>query len=123
MEKLNKKQVMQYSIWGMVTGLLNGLFGSGGGVMAVIVLKRIFKLETHKAHATAILVILPLSVLSIIIDLQKGGFPFGLGIWVSVGGVVGGIIGAKLLSKLSSVWVTRIFAILMLAAAVRMFFA
>ena len=118
MEKLNKKQVMQYSIWGMVTGLLNGLFGSGGGVMAVIVLKRIFKLETHKAHATAILVILPLSVLSIIIYLQKGGFPFGLGIWVSVG-----IIGAKLLSKLSSVWVTRIFAILMLAAAVRMFFA
>ena len=48
---------------GGVTGLLNGLFGSGGGMVAVPLLEH-GGLEPARAHATSIAVILPLTALS-----------------------------------------------------------
>ena len=114
------KKFFSYSLWGIVIGLLNGLFGSGGGVAAVLVLKKAFGLETHKTHASAIMVIAPLSAASLLFYLQKGSFPWNLSLWVSLGGVAGGILGARLLAKLSSRTISRMFAIAMIAAAVRM---
>ena len=52
-------------LWGIPIGFVNGFFGSGGGVVAVYVLKRVFKLEDKKAHATALSIILPLSCASL----------------------------------------------------------
>ena len=39
---------------GLVTGFVNGLFGSGGGTLVVPAMERFLCVETHKAHATAI---------------------------------------------------------------------
>ena len=50
---------------GLVTGFANGLFGSGGGTIVVPAMERFLGEEEHKAHATAIAVILPLSLLSL----------------------------------------------------------
>ncbi|HPU42585.1 MAG TPA: TSUP family transporter, partial [Acetivibrio clariflavus] len=38
---------------GLVTGLANGLFGSGGGTIAVPAMILLLKKEDHIAHATA----------------------------------------------------------------------
>ncbi|MEI3522967.1 MAG: sulfite exporter TauE/SafE family protein [Anaerotignum sp.] len=57
---------------GLVTGFVNGLFGSGGGTLVVPAMERFLHVETHKAHATAIAVILPLSVLSLLIYFWQG---------------------------------------------------
>ena len=91
---------------GLVTGFANGLFGSGGGTIVVPAMERFLGEEEHKAHATAIAVILPLSLLSL------GVYP--------TGGLVGGFVGAKLLQRVSGVWLHRIFGAFMLAAAVRL---
>ena len=107
---------------GLVTGFANGLFGSGGGTIVVPAMERFLKVEEHKAHATAIAVILPLSLLSLGIYLWKTGLGevWQIALWASVGGLVGGIVGAKLLSRISGIWLHRIFGAFMLAAAVRM---
>lgn len=117
------KNLWKYLLFGSITGLLNGLFGSGGGVAAVLVLKKVFGLETKKAHASALLVILPLSVISLIIYLFRADIPYTTALWTSAGGILGGLAGARLLKKLSPLWVTRLFGIMMIAAALRMFFA
>lgn len=106
---------------GMVTGFANGLFGSGGGTIVVPAMERFLKVEEHKAHATAIAVILPLSLLSLAIYLWKTGLGqvWQIALWASAGGFVGGIVGARLLSKVSGLWLHRIFGAFMLAAAVR----
>lgn len=116
------KQVWRYLLFGSVTGILNGLFGSGGGVAAVLLLRKVFGLKTKQAHASALMVILPLSVISLMIYGFRGDIPFSVALWTGGGGVLGGITGAKLLKKISSVWVTRCFGFMMIAAAVRMFF-
>lgn len=107
---------------GIVTGFANGLFGSGGGTIVVPAMERFLRVEEHKAHATAIAVILPLSALSLGIYLWKTdlGAVWQLALWASAGGLAGGIVGARLLAKLSGIWLHRVFGAFMLAAAVRM---
>ena len=106
---------------GIVTGFINGLFGSGGGSVAVPCMERFLKTDEHKAHATAIAVILPLSVLSAVIYIFKADVPLKNALYVSAGGVVGGFVGAGLLDRVSGRTLHIIFGITMLAAAVRMF--
>ncbi|MCL2753214.1 MAG: TSUP family transporter [Defluviitaleaceae bacterium] len=114
---------MKKIVVGVVCGILNGLLGSGGGVAAVISLRKFFKLETHRCHATAIAIILPLTLVSAAIYLFKYDVELMTALWVTVGGIAGGIAGAKWLAKISARWLHLIFGGIMIFAAVRMFFA
>lgn len=105
---------------GLVTGFANGLFGSGGGTIVVPCMQWFLKVKTHKSHATAIAVILPLSILSVCIYLYKTNILWKEAIFVSIGGIIGGIIGAKLLNKISGKWLHIIFGGFMIFAAVKM---
>lgn len=118
-----KKKIKMFLI-GMVTGFVNGLFGSGGGTIVVPAMERFLGVEEHKAHATAIAVILPLSLLSLGIYLWKTGLSevWQIALWASAGGLAGGVVGARLLQKVSGTWLHRIFGIFLLAAAMRMLF-
>ncbi|MBO4251620.1 MAG: sulfite exporter TauE/SafE family protein [Clostridia bacterium] len=107
---------------GAIAGLVNGLFGGGGGMIIVPCLKRFLRYKTNSAHATAIAVILPLSVAS-------GSFyiAFGNAEWLStsvtsIGVLAGGVLGAALLKKLSSKPLTLIFSVVMAVAGVKMLF-
>jgi uncharacterized membrane protein YfcA len=107
-------------ITGAVTGFANGLFGSGGGTLLVPALEKIVKVETHKAHATAIAAILPLSLVSIFFYVRAGELPWTDVAWISAGGCLGGFLGAKLLNKVTSHWLHKIFGAFMVVAAIRM---
>lgn len=102
------------------TGIVNGLFGAGGGMIAVVVLERLIQLETQKAHATALIIMLPLSIVSVAVYFLRGAMALDNLLYVALGMLPGSFLGAKLLGKLKSVWVDRIFCILMLAAGVRL---
>jgi uncharacterized membrane protein YfcA len=108
---------------GLVVGIANGLFGAGGGTLLVPALQKFLKLDTHKSHATALAVILPLSVVSAIIYIWGVDVNWWAVLFVSAGGVVGGVIGAKLLKKLAAWWVNIIFGVFLAIGAVRMLFA
>ena len=109
-------------IIGGLSGVINGLLGSGGGVIAVLGLERILKLPAKKAHGTAVAVMLPVTVVSFIVYLFRYDLELMTALWVTVGGCVGGIIGAKFLKKISAKWLHKIFGGLMIIAAVRMMF-
>ena len=105
---------------GIITGFVNGFFGSGGGIIVVPALEGMMKFEKHEAHATAIGVILPLSILSAILYMRNGSLPKGYLSWITLGGAAGGYIGAKCLPKISTLWLHKIFGVVMIIAAVRM---
>ena len=108
------------AILGIVTGFANGLFGSGGGTLVVPGMQKFLEVEQHKAHATAIAIILPLTIVSVLIYFDGVEVDWSMIIWISVGGIVGGFIGAKLLNKISGTMLHKIFGAFMIAAAVRM---
>jgi len=108
------------AVIGIITGLANGLFGSGGGTIVVPAMERFLKVEPHKAHATAIAIILPLSFLSMFIYLKNGNIDWFNVILISIGGMLGGFVGAKLLNRISDKWLHKIFGLFMVIAAVKM---
>lgn len=111
---------LKYAVIGLVTGIANGLFGSGGGTIAVPAMVHLLGAEEHKAHATAISVILPLTVVSSLYYISKGYADWGLTVKVVSGGLAGGYIGARLLNVCPENVLRKIFAVFMAAAGIRM---
>lgn len=117
--KMDKSCIKRIVI-GALTGFCNGVFGAGGGMIAVVALDDAVKLEQRKAHATALCLILPMTAVSIAVYLLTGTGDATAGYYAVPAFFAGGILGAKLLGKLSSVWTARFFAALMLAAGISM---
>ena len=117
-----KKQNILLILSGIFTGAVNGVFGGGGGMIAVPLLNSLLQKPTNVSHATAILVILPISFASGIMYLFNGYFDAELFIAVGLGVLAGGFFGAELLGKLSAGRITLLFAIIMFAAGIKMIF-
>lgn len=116
------KDKLYLVLTGVLTGVANGFFGGGGGMVVVPLMTFLLKMKTKIAHATAIAVILPVTLVSAAIYLFGGYFDLSVGAPSGVGVVGGGILGAWLLTKLKGKWITRIFAVLMCAAGVKLLF-
>ena len=113
-----EKKVMMIS--GAVIGFINGLFGGGGGMIAVPIFEKYLRMENKQAHATAIAVILPISLITSIVYLICGSFDFSIGLWCTAGVVIGGSLGAILLNKLKSDLIGKIFALVMLVSGIKL---
>lgn len=116
----DKFYLFKIVIIGIITGLCNGLFGAGGGIIVVPSMVYFLNVNEHDAHATAIAVILPLAIISAFIYFRNGYLEFDKVFRVAAGGVIGGMAGAWLLNRVSSYWLRKIFALFIIAAAVRM---
>lgn len=119
---MDKKQKFLRVLTGVFTGLANGFFGGGGGMILVPMLEKIMGYEEKKAHATAILIILPVSFVSALIQIINGNFKLWSGVYVSAGVLAGGILGAFLLKKTKNVTLNFIFSAVMLIAGVKLLF-
>ena len=105
---------------GLFSGFLNGLFGSGGGLITVPLLEKLLQAEPKKAHATSVSIILPLSAMSAFLYLKGRHLDFSEAVWFIPFGIPGAVVGAWLLKKVSNRWLKKIFGILLIFAAVRM---
>ncbi|MDR2559388.1 MAG: sulfite exporter TauE/SafE family protein [Oscillospiraceae bacterium] len=106
---------------GALCGLLNGLFGSGGGVVAVPML-RFFGLEARKSHATSVAVIFFLSIISVIAYSLRGSLEWQTALSYIPWGIAGAVLGSLLLKKVPNSLLRRIFGVVVLASSVRILF-
>lgn len=121
MEK-SKSDAGKRLVCGAAVGAANSLFGGGGGMLAVPLLTAT-GLDEKRAHATAILVILPVSLFSFILYALRGFYDAQVLVPTALGVTAGGALGAFLLDKLPVKTVNYIFAALQLAAGVFLFFS
>lgn len=119
MNKTMKNNLKLY-LSGIPIGLINGFFGSGGGIAAVFILEKYFKMEPQKAHAAAVSVILPLSAASLFVYRKSMAGNWPIFIFASIGGVAGGVAGAAILKKMPQRWLKTGFGGVMVMAALRM---
>lgn len=108
-------------IIGAVCGVLNGLFGAGGGIAAVPLLKWSC-IPLKKAHATSLAVILPISIVSAVLYLMNGTIQFTDALPYLPGGFIGAILGAMLMQKIPDKLLRKAFGAFMIYAAVRLLF-
>ena len=121
MEKKGKKlRNLWAPLGGTAIGFINGFFGGGGGMLCVPLLDKVLKEETKTAHATAILIILPISIVSAVIYIIGGHFMWQPALITSAGVVAGGVGGAFLLKVLPPKAVGLVFSLVMITAGVYM---
>ncbi len=114
------RKIAAYVLTGAATGMANGLFGSGGGMIAVPAMVILLKVNDHTAHATAISVILPLTVLSAFLYVSGDFADWSITWKVILGGIAGGFAGARLLKVLPESLLRKVFAVFIIAGAIRM---
>lgn len=102
---------------GMIIGIINGLFGAGGGMVAVPLLKKC-GLEQKQAHKNAIAVILPITVLSAVIYICKGYVKISESFIFIPTGLLGAFIGSKIIEKISPKILKCIFGGFMIYAGI-----
>ena len=121
-QALSVKKKILMCFCSVFIGVVNGLFGAGGGMLAVPCLTYIGQLDEKSAHATAIAAILPLCLVSAIVYALKESCKNEVILPVVIGVTAGGIFGALLLKKLSSDVVSFVFYALMTFAGFKMIF-
>lgn len=119
-----KSFLKEFSVYfvGLAAGIINGLLGGGGGMIVVPGLALTLGLTAKKSHATALAVILPASVVSACVLLFTFKNDWVLLSATTLGVSAGGVVGALLLKKLKNPAITKIFAVLMLLAGVKLLF-
>lgn len=120
--KKNKKHknLILKSLFAGIVGFINGFFGGGGGLVCVPTLEKIYGLDTKNSHATAISIMLPLSIASSVVYISNTSINFLQALFVSIGVILGGLLGAFALKKFNSSFVRWLFIIILFTAGVRL---
>lgn len=104
---------------GFCTGVLNGLFGAGGGMVAVPFL-RSGGLDEKQSHASSVALLMALSFVSTMLYLRRGSMTIQDALPYLPGALAGSAAGALLMPKISTKWLKRIFGLLMIYGGIRM---
>ncbi len=115
-----KKPKLGAAVSGLMAGLVNGLFGAGGGMLLLPLLTHLCGLKAHEAFACSVCVILPLSLVSLGVYFLHGSLDFMQALPYLIGGAAGGVIAGLLLKKLSAVWLHRALGLLIVWGGLRL---
>ena len=118
--ELNWIVVLGYLALGLAMGIASGLFGIGGGVIAVPALVAVFGVSDLIAKGTSLLVLVPTSIVGTVanaraqlVDLPAG---FVVGVAATIAAVPGVALALLIPPRLSSI----LFAVLLLLAAAQL---
>ena len=115
-----KRGLKNAILWGgsLSLGAVSGFFGGGGGMLAVPLLQ-CSGLDVKRAHASALMVMLPVCMVSACVYIINGYFDFKSLACAVIGVCLGGALGAVLLDKIKGSALSLIFALIMIAAGVK----
>ena len=120
MQKLVKSKYFLV-LAGLLVGLINGLLGAGGGIIAVLALRQslgdVLK-DERDVFANALCVTLPISAVSCLSYALRGNLKInGIGLYV-IPAILGGALGGILLGKLNARAVRKLFSALVVVSGI-----
>ena len=117
--KKETKKGLKSALFGTLVGFVNGMFGAGGGLIAVPLLEK-QGLNKKEAHANAVAVILPITVLSAFLYILKGSVNLNDSFKFIPSGILGSLIGTFILKKISPFYLKKLFSLFMIYAGIRL---
>ena len=110
-----------FVLLGVVVGIGAGVTGLGGGFLVVPLLILLGR-PPAQAVGTSFVSILVIGVSALAAHQRLAHVDWKLGLLLGLGGIAGAQLGALLVERLDPATFSRLFAVLLLALAVRMFF-
>jgi uncharacterized membrane protein YfcA len=108
---------------GLVSGVLSGLIGVGGGIIIVPALILILGYTQQQAQGTSLgLLLLPVGILAVINYYKKGFIDVRVVLVMSAAFIIGGWLGSKIALNISQTALKRVFAIILVGIAAKMLF-
>jgi uncharacterized membrane protein YfcA len=107
-------------VGGLIAGAAGGLFGVGGGVLLVPVLTGRFRLTQHQAHGTSLAVIGVTALAGIAVYGGAANVEWRTALIVGLGSIVTARWGARWANRLSSMRLRQVFAVFLVAVALRL---
>ncbi len=114
-----KKEKLYFYLLGAVTGICNGLFGSGGGIVAVPMLQK-GGVPVKNSHATSLALTLPLSAVSAFFYACGNSFQWSDALPLIPFGLAGALAGSLLMKKIPNTLLKKVFGILLIISGGRM---
>ena len=115
-----KKETFRFGLSGLLTGLVNGFFGAGDGMVLIPLLTRLCGLEDKKAFASSVCIVLPICLVTIAVCAMKGSFQAQGALPYLLGGAAGGVISGLTFRKVPALLLHRALGALILWGGVRL---
>lgn len=117
---LNWLVVLGYLALGLTMGIASGLFGIGGGVIAVPALVAVFGVSDLIAKGTSLLVLVPTSIVGTLANLRASQVDLRAGLVVGLAATIAAVPGVALALLIPPRLSSILFAALLLLAATQL---
>jgi uncharacterized membrane protein YfcA len=106
-------------ICGTAAGVINGLFGAGGGMVLVPLLTGVAKLDDDQVFPASVSIILPICLVSLTLSVPKEGIPFDTALPYLLGSIPGGLLAGWLSHKIPIKWLHWVLGAVIIWGGVR----
>ena len=116
---MEKRKFLGIALAGMGAGIVNGLFGAGGGMVLVPLLSLLTDLEDREIFSASIAVILPICIVSLTATAISGSIAWQQSIPYLFGSAAGGLAAGIWGQKIPAKWLHRGLGSLILWGGIR----
>lgn len=111
--------IWKTALAGSAAGVINGLFGAGGGMILVPLLTLLTDLEDREVFPASVSIMLPMCLVSLTISSFSTGLPWEQALPYLVGSAIGGLLAGLFGKKIPTVWLHRGLGLLILWGGLR----
>ena len=104
---------------GFCCGIINGLFGGGGGMILVPLLTLLTPIQEDQVFPTSISIVLPICLVSLGILAWLGQLSFSNAFIYLASGAVGGMIAGRWGHQIPQLWLHRLLGLLIAWGGIR----
>ena len=108
---------------GMITGVLSGLLGIGGGAVLVASAVVFMGIGQHAAQAAALAAMIPTALVGVDKHHRNRMINYRVIPFLAVGLMLGGVVGAYVANSISETLLRQIFSIFFAVMSVQMFWS
>lgn len=104
---------------GLCAGIVNGMFGAGGGMVLVPLLTLLPGLAENDVFSGSVAIILPICIVSLAFILPGESYSITSALPYLAGSLIGGLLAWKLGKKIPTKWLHRLLGAFILWGGIR----
>ena len=117
--------ILSLLVIGLLAGILSGFMGVGGGVVMIPLMILLLGYDQHQAQGMSLAVLAVPVTFVVAYTYHKAGhaIEWKYALVIAVCFIIGGYVGSKFAVSLNQQVLKRIFALILVVAAVKLFFS
>ena len=107
------------AIAGMGAGALNGLFGAGGGMVLVPLMRTVTDVKEETLFPCSVVILFPICIVSLLFAGGWNTFSFLQALPYLIGSALGGVLAGIMGYRIPTLWLHRVLGILIVWGGLR----